>query len=174
MLDPEALLSDHGVRSVSKAYHDHPFELHVGDDAFTLEYAPAESKTSLFGGNSNWRGPVWFPLNYLLIEALQKHDAVLGDSFKIECPTGSGCEMTLWQVTTELTRRLITLFTRGADGRRPVNGGRDKFDTDPHWRDLVSSTSTSTATPAKASAPRTRRAGRAWWPSSSINTRNTR
>ena len=137
VLDPDALLSDHGIRSVSKAYHDHPFVLRVGDDTFTLEYAPAESKTSLFGGNSNWRGPVWFPLNYLLIEALQKHDAVLGDSFKIECPTGSGCELTLWQVTTEITRRLITLFTRGADGRRPVNGGRDKFDTDPHWRDLV-------------------------------------
>jgi hypothetical protein len=137
VLDTDALLSDHGVRSVSKYYKDHPFELRVGDDTFTLEYAPAESKTSLFGGNSNWRGPVWFPLNYLLIESLQKHDAVLGDSFRIECPTGSGNEVTLWQVTTELTRRLVTLFTRDAGGRRPVNGGRDKLDHDPHWRDLV-------------------------------------
>ena len=131
--------------------------------------------TSLFGGNSNWRGPVWFPLNYLLIEALQKHDAVLGDSFKIECPTGSGCELTLWQVTTEITRRLITLFTRGADGRRPVNGGRDKFDTRSTLaRPRRRSTSTSTATPAKASAPRTRPAGQASWPSSSTSMRNTR
>ena len=137
VLDSEAMLSDHGVRSVSRLYRDHPFELRVGDDVFTLEYAPAESKTALFGGNSNWRGPVWFPLNYLLIEALQKHDAVLGESFRIECPTGSSNEMTLWQVGTELTRRLITLFTRGPDGRRPVNGGRDKLDSDPHWRDLV-------------------------------------
>ena len=137
VLDTDLLLSDHGVRSVSKYYRDHPFELRVGDETFTLDYAPAESTTSLFGGNSNWRGPVWFPLNYLLIEALQKHDAVLGDSFKIECPTGSGKETTLWQVTTELTRRLVTLFTRGPDGRRPVNGGCDKFDHDPHWRDLV-------------------------------------
>jgi hypothetical protein len=137
VLNPDLLLSDHGVRSVSKYYRDHPFELRVGNDVFTLEYAPAESTTSLFGGNSNWRGPVWFPLNYLLIEALQKHDAVLGDSFKIECPTGCSDEMTLWQITTDLTRRLVTLFTRGPDGRRPVNGGCDKFDHDPHWRDLV-------------------------------------
>ncbi|MFO1306507.1 MAG: glucosidase [Burkholderiales bacterium] len=137
VLDPEGLFSDHGVRSVSKQYHEHPFVLNVGDQAFTLEYDPAESTTPLFGGNSNWRGPVWFPLNYLLIESLQKHDAVLGESFRIECPTGSGEEMTLWQVGTEMTRRLITLFTRGPDGRRPVNGFRDRFDLDPHWRDLV-------------------------------------
>jgi hypothetical protein len=137
VLDPDAMLSDHGVRSVSRQYHEHPFELALGEDRFSLDYAPAESTTVLFGGNSNWRGPVWFPLNYLLIEALQKHDAVLGESFTIECPTGSGHEMTLWQVTTELTRRLITLFLRGDDGRRPVNGFRDRFDTDPHWRDLI-------------------------------------
>jgi hypothetical protein len=137
VLNTDAMLSDHGVRSISKYYRDHPFELRVGDEVFTLEYAPAESTTALFGGNSNWRGPVWFPLNYLLIEALQKHDAVLGDSFRIECPTGSGNEMTLWQVTTELTRRLVSLFTRGPDGRRPVNGRREKFNHDPHWRDLV-------------------------------------
>ena len=137
VLDEEGMLSPHGVRSVSKHYHEHPFVLHVGDDEFTLDYAPAESTTPLFGGNSNWRGPVWFPLNYLLIEALQKHDAVLGETFKIECPTGSGHEVTLWDVTTEMTRRLITLFTRDADGRRPVNGFRDKFQSDPHWRDLI-------------------------------------
>jgi hypothetical protein len=137
VLGEEAMLSTHGVRSVSKYYHEHPFKITVDGDHFQLDYAPAESTTALFGGNSNWRGPVWFPLNYLLIEALQKHDAVLGETFKIECPTGSGHEMTLWDVTTELTRRLITLFTRDADGRRPVNGFREKFQSDPHWRDLI-------------------------------------
>jgi hypothetical protein len=137
VLDEAGMLSPHGVRSVSKHYHDNPFVLTLGDDRFTLDYAPAESTTTLFGGNSNWRGPVWFPLNYLLIEALQKHDAVLGESFKVECPTGSGSQVHLWQVTTEMTRRLITLFTRDEHGRRPVNGDREKFQSDPHWRDLV-------------------------------------
>ena len=137
VLDPEAMLSPHGVRSVSKYHHEHPFVLAVDGREFSLEYAPAESTTALFGGNSNWRGPVWFPLNYLLIEALQRHDAVLGDTFKVECPTGSQQEATLWDVTTEMTRRLITLFTRDADGRRPINGDREKFQSDPHWRDLV-------------------------------------
>jgi hypothetical protein len=137
VLDPEQLLSPHGIRSVSKYYHEHPFVLAVNGDRFTLDYAPAESTTNLFGGNSNWRGPVWFPLNYLLIEALQKHDAVLGETFKVPCPTGSSNEMTLWEVTTEMTRRLITLFTRDENGRRPVNGDREKFQSDPHWRDLI-------------------------------------
>jgi hypothetical protein len=137
VLDTEGLLSPHGVRSVSKHHHEHPYSIKIGDHEFTLDYAPGESTGTLFGGNSNWRGPVWFPLNYLLIEALQKHDAVLGETFKVECPTGSGHEMTLWEVTTEMTRRLITLFTRDADGRRPVNGDRDKFQSDPYWRDLI-------------------------------------
>jgi len=137
VLDPEQMLSPHGIRSVSKYYHDHPFVLAINGERFTLEYAPAESTTGLFGGNSNWRGPVWFPLNYLLIEALQKHDAVLGESFKVPCPTGSSNELTLWQVTTEMTRRLITIFTRDENGRRPVNGDREKFQSDPHWRDLI-------------------------------------
>ncbi|MFO1322981.1 MAG: glucosidase [Burkholderiales bacterium] len=137
VLDTEGMLSPHGVRSVSKRYREHPFELAVGADKFTLEYAPAESTNTLFGGNSNWRGPVWFPLNFLLIEALQKHDACLGETFKVTCPTGTDREMTLWEVTTEMTRRLITLFTRDAQGHRPVNGDREKFDSDPHWRDLV-------------------------------------
>ena len=137
VLDPQAMLSPHGVRSVSKAHHDHPYSITIGSQTFTLEYAPGESTTALFGGNSNWRGPVWFPLNYLLIEALQKHDAVLGGTFTVECPTGSGREMTLWQVATELTRRLITIFARDENGRRAVNGNREKFQSDPHWRDLV-------------------------------------
>src|SRR5215831_1751840 len=137
VLDSEAMLSDYGVRSVSRSYRDHPCVFTVDGNQFTLDYEPAESRTALFGGNSNWRGPVWFPLNYLLIEALQKHDAVLGETFKIEFPTGSGHETTLWGVSTELTHRLITLFTRNADGRRPVNGCREKFQSDPYWRDLI-------------------------------------
>jgi len=137
VLDTEAMLSDHGVRSVSKYHHEHPYSISIDGTNFTLDYAPAESTNTLFGGNSNWRGPVWFPLNFLLIEALQKHDAVLGETFKVACPTGSQNEMTLWEVTTEMTRRLITLFTRDENGRRPVNGARDKFQSDPHWRDLI-------------------------------------
>ncbi len=137
VLHPDALLSPHGVRSVSKFHHDHPYSITIGRETFTLEYAPGESTTPLFGGNSNWRGPVWFPLNYLLIEALQKHDAVLGGSFTVPCPTGSGTEMTLWEVSTELTRRLISIFARDGNGRRAVHGDREKFQSDPHWRDLI-------------------------------------
>ena len=137
VLDPEGMLSPHGVRSVSKHHHEHPFRLTLDGKELMLDYAPAESTGALFGGNSNWRGPVWFPLNYLLIEALQKHDACLGETFKVECPTGSGQEMTLWEVTTEMTRRLITLFTKDENGRRPVHGDREKFQSDPYWRDLI-------------------------------------
>jgi len=137
VLDPERMLSDHGVRSVSKFHRDHPLHLDLDGHQFTLDYVPAESNSPLFGGNSNWRGPVWFPLNFLLIEALQKHDACLGETFKVECPIGSNNELTLWEVTTELTRRLITLFTRDETGRRAIHGKREKFQTDPHWRDLI-------------------------------------
>jgi len=104
---------------------------------FVLDYEPAESTTVLFGGNSNWRGPVWFPLNVLLIEALQKHHFYLGDDFKVELPAGSGKTMTLWEVTTDLSYRLIRLFLKDDAGRRPVHGDRRKFQTDPHWRDLI-------------------------------------
>ena len=137
VLDTEGMLSPHGIRSVSKRHHEHPFVLDLGDQKFTLDYAPAESTSAFFGGNSNWRGPVWFPINFLLIEALQKHDACLGDTFKVECPTGSGHELTLWDVTTEMTRRLITLFTMDENGRRPIHGDREKFQSDPHWRDCI-------------------------------------
>jgi hypothetical protein len=137
VLDPDGMLSPHGVRSVSKRHAAHPFRLTLDGALLELDYVPAESNNGLFGGNSNWRGPVWFPLNYLLIEALQKHDFYLGEDFKVECPVGSGATMTLWEVTTELTGRLISLFTRDASGRRPVHGNRAKFQTDPHWRELI-------------------------------------
>ncbi len=114
------MLSPHGVRSVSKRHAANPFVLELDGQRFVLDYEPAESTTPLFGGNSNWRGPVWFPLNFLLIEALQKHHYFLGDDYKVECPTGSGNQVSLWQVTTDLSHRLIRLFLQG----RNRAGGR--------------------------------------------------
>ena len=137
MLDEAGLLSPHGIRSLSKRHANAPFVLVLDGQRFVLDYEPGESTTPLFGGNSNWRGPVWFPINFLLIEALQKHHYFLGDDFKVESPAGCGRECTLWEVTTDLTRRLISIFLRDESGRRPVNGGRQKFDDDPHWRDLI-------------------------------------
>ncbi|MGH7351721.1 MAG: MGH1-like glycoside hydrolase domain-containing protein, partial [Candidatus Methylomirabilales bacterium] len=102
-----------------------------------VDYEPAESSTGLFGGNSNWRGPIWFPVNYLIIESLQKFHFYLGDDYKVECPTGSGRMATLWEVAGEISRRLTRIFLRTADGRRPVHGGSGKFQNDPQWRDLV-------------------------------------
>ena len=102
-----------------------------------LDYEPGESTSGLFGGNSNWRGPVWFPLNYLLIESLQKYHHFLGDAFRVELPTGSGRSASLWDAATELSRRLSRIFLRGPDGRRPVFGGTEKFQTDPQFRDYV-------------------------------------
>ena len=102
-----------------------------------VDYQPAESTTDIFGGNSNWRGPVWFPLNFLLIESLQKFHYYYGDSFRVECPTGSGNMLTLWEVAAEISRRLTRLFLRDADGRRPVYGATQKFQDDPLWRDLI-------------------------------------
>jgi len=101
-----------------------------------VDYEPAESSTDLFGGNSNWRGPIWFPMNFLLVEALQRFDYFFGDRLTVEFPTGSGTRMRLWDVAAELSRRLASIFLRGADGRRPVHGGSEVFQTDPHWRDL--------------------------------------
>jgi hypothetical protein len=102
-----------------------------------VDYEPGESSTGLFGGNSNWRGPVWFPLNYLLIEALQKFHYYLGDDYRVECPTGSGKMMTLEEVACEISRRLSRLFLKDNQGRRPINGSNELFHSDPHWRDLV-------------------------------------
>jgi hypothetical protein len=102
-----------------------------------VSYDPAESSTGLFGGNSNWRGPVWFPVNYLLIESLQRFHHFYGDDLKVECPTGSSRLLNLWEVAAELSRALTRLFLRGDDGRRPIHGGCDRFQQDPHWRDLV-------------------------------------
>jgi len=136
VLDPAGLLSPHGVRSVSRRHAEHPFKLQLEGREFMLDYEPAEATSGMFGGNSNWRGPVWFPLNFLLIESLQKHDYFLGNSFRVPC-SEAGETASLWQVAADLSQRLIELFTRGADGRRAVHGRYEKFQTDPHWKDLI-------------------------------------
>ncbi|MGH7408385.1 MAG: MGH1-like glycoside hydrolase domain-containing protein, partial [Candidatus Methylomirabilales bacterium] len=137
MLDESEFLSPYGVRAISRFHKEHPYVLSVNGAEHRVDYEPAESSTGLFGGNSNWRGPIWFPVNYLLIESLQKFHHYLGSEFKVECPTGSGRMMTLWQVAAELSRRLTRIFLCGPDGRRPVFGGIEKFQVDPHWRDLI-------------------------------------
>jgi hypothetical protein len=137
MLDEAEFLSAYGIRALSRFHHEHPYALSVNGSEHRVNYEPAESSTGLFGGNSNWRGPVWFPVNYLLIESLQKFHHYLGDDYKVEFPTGSGRMMTLWEVSAELSRRLTRIFLRGPDDRRPVYGGTEKFQNDPHWRDLI-------------------------------------
>jgi hypothetical protein len=137
MLDPAEFLSDYGIRSLSKYHADHPYVLYVDGVAHTVYYEPAESRTELFGGNSNWRGPVWFPINYLLIESLQKFYHYYGDDFKVECPTGSDHYLTLNEVANELSQRLIRLFLPDETGRRPCFGADETMQRDPHWRDYL-------------------------------------
>jgi len=137
MLDEQEFLSPHGVRAVSRYHKDHPYVLRLDGMEHRVDYEPAESSSGLFGGNSNWRGPVWFPVNYLLIESLQKFHYFYRDTLTVEFPTGSRTTLDLWQVAAELSRRLTRIFLRDADGRRPVYGGSEKFQRDPHWRDLV-------------------------------------
>ena len=137
LLDEQEFLSPHGVRALSRYHKDHPYVFSMMGTSHCVEYQPAESSNGLFGGNSNWRGPVWFPVNYLLIESLQKFHYYLGESFRVEYPTGSGQRRNLAEVAAELSRRLTHTFLRGPDGRRPVYGGTAKFQQDPHWRDLL-------------------------------------
>jgi hypothetical protein len=135
LLDEDEFLGPHGVRALSKYHEQHPFVLWVGDSEYRVAYLPAESDSGLFGGNSNWRGPVWFPMNGLVIRALLILYRYHGDDLRVECPTGSGRMMTLFEVAAEISRRLVSTFLRGDDGRRPVFGGVELFDRDPHWRD---------------------------------------
>ncbi|MBI3329022.1 MAG: glucosidase, partial [Nitrospinae bacterium] len=137
MLDEAEFLSPHGIRAVSQFHRAHPYLLAVNGTEHRVDYEPAESSTGFFGGNSNWRGPLWFPVNYLLIESLQKFHYFYGDSLKVACPTGSDYLLTLWEVAAEVSRRLTRIFLRGPDGRRPVYGGTETFQRDPHWRDLI-------------------------------------
>ena len=137
MLDENEFLSEYGIRSLSKYHQNNPYTIYVDGQPHTINYQPAESTSGLFGGNSNWRGPVWFPVNYLLIESLQKFHHYYGDSLTVECPTRSGHNMTLGEVATELSSRMVRLFLRNSDGNRPVFGGQHMFQNDPHWRNLI-------------------------------------
>ena len=137
MLDESEFLSPHGVRALSRYHLDHPYEVQVNGHINRVDYEPAESTTGVFGGNSNWRGPIWFPVNFLLIESLQKYHHYYGEDFKVECPTHSGNEQDLWQVSKEISRRLTRIFLRGKDGKRPFAGGQELFNSDPNWRDLI-------------------------------------
>jgi hypothetical protein len=137
MLDENEFLSPYGIRSLSKFHEQHPFVLNVGGQEHRVDYLPAESNTGMFGGNSNWRGPIWMPVNALIIRALLNFYLYYGDNFKIECPTGSGKLMNLFEVSKEISDRLTRMFTRDEHGRRPVYGGAEKFQSDPHWRDHI-------------------------------------
>jgi len=137
MLDENEFLGPYGIRSLSRYHLDHPFVFWVGGQEFKVQYLPAESNTGMFGGNSNWRGPVWMPVNALIVRALLNLYMFYGDEFKVQCPTGSGRYMTLYEVAQELTHRLAATFLRDSTGRRPVYGGTAKFQEDPYWRDLI-------------------------------------
>ena len=136
MLDEERFFSPYGIRAVSRFHRDHPYVLTIEGREYRVDYEPAESTSGLFGGNSNWRGPIWFPINYLLVEALQKFHHFYGDELKVECPSGSGQMMTLWEVSGELSHRLLDIFVNDG-GRRAVFGGEQRFQTDPHFKDYV-------------------------------------
>jgi len=137
MLDEHEFLSPYGIRSVSRFHETDPYIFRADGTEYRVDYLPGESNSNLFGGNSNWRGPIWFPVNFLLIESLQRFHYYLGDDFKVEFPTGSGNMLTLWEVAAELSRRLSSIFLRNADDRRPVFGEIEKFQSDPHWQELV-------------------------------------
>jgi hypothetical protein len=136
VLDEDEFLSPYGIRSVSKVHRERPFVLRIGGEEYRVDYEPGEGTTSLFGGNSNWRGPIWFPMNYLLVEALHRYHFFYGDTLTVECPTGSGRYLTLEQVALELARRQCRVFLPDDRGRLPCHGDDERFAADPHWRDL--------------------------------------
>jgi hypothetical protein len=137
MLDENEFLSPYGIRALSKFHERHPYVFNAGGQEHRVDYLPAESNTGMFGGNSNWRGPIWMPVNALLIRALLNFYLYYGDNFKIECPTGSGTLMNLFEVAKEISDRLTRIFLRDATGRRPVYGGTKTFQEDAHWRDHI-------------------------------------
>jgi hypothetical protein len=137
MLDENEFLSPYGIRAISRVHKEQPYVLHVNGMEHRVDYEPAESSTGLFGGNSNWRGPIWFPLNYLIVESLQKFHHYLGEDFKVECPVGSGQMLTLWEVAGELSKRLSRIFLRDVHQRRPVFGFNERFQNDPNWHNLI-------------------------------------
>jgi hypothetical protein len=135
MLDSDQFLSDYGLRSLSKEHDAHPYTVRIDGSTFTVRYEPGESQTGLFGGNSNWRGPIWFPVNYLMIESLQKYHHYYGEALTAAMPQGSDAEMNLWDVAGALSQRLARLFLRDKDGQRPVFGDVELFQARPHWPD---------------------------------------
>jgi hypothetical protein len=137
MLDENEFLSPYGLRSMSKYHERHPYVFHVNGDEYRVDYVPGESNSGLFGGNSNWRGPIWFPVNFLLIEALERYHHFYGNLLKVECPTGSGRMMDLQQVADDLRARLARIFLPDANGRRPCHGAEGRYAEDPYWKDLV-------------------------------------
>jgi hypothetical protein len=137
MLDENEFLSPGGIRSISKYHQDNPYVLRLDSMEYRVDYEPAEAKTPLFGGNSNWRGPVWIPLNYLFIEALRKYHGYYGDSLKVEYPTGSGKSMNLLEVAVQLSRRMTAIFAKDDKGRRSVHGEDRTYQQDPHFKDLI-------------------------------------
>jgi hypothetical protein len=137
LLDENEFLGSHGIRALSKYHEEHPYVFTVHGERFEVKYLPAESDNGMFGGNSNWRGPIWMPMNILILRAILQYYSYYGDDFKIECPTGSGNMMTLFEVAREISSRLESIFTKDANGKRPVFGGSDVFQKDPHWRDYL-------------------------------------
>jgi hypothetical protein len=159
LLDENEFLSEFGIRSLSRYHANHPYVFRAGGREYRVTYLPAESDTGMFGGNSNWRGPIWMPVNGLIIRALMQYYLYYGNDFTVECPTGSGRRMNLYHVAEEISRRPANIFLKGKDGRRPVYGGTRTFQEDPHWRDLILFSSISTATTARAWVPATKPAG---------------
>jgi hypothetical protein len=137
LFDEEEFLSPYGIRALSKVYEAQPYRYTEGSDSEELRYSPADSPVAMFGGNSNWRGPVWMPINFLLIESLQKFAHFYGDSFLVEFPTRSGQWINLWDSSLQLQKRLVGIFRRDGQGRRASNGDVELFQNDPHWRDLI-------------------------------------
>ena len=137
VFDEDEFLSPHGIRSLSKSYKDQSYTFQEGNETGSISYSPAESPIAMFGGNSNWRGPVWMPMNYLLIESLQKYAHYYGDDMTLEFPTGSGNHMNLWDISLELEKRLVGLFQKKADGSRPFQGTNSSIKQDEHWKDLI-------------------------------------
>ena len=135
LLDEQEFLSPFGIRAVSRIHHEHPYTYRVGDREYRVSYLPGESDNDMFGGNSNWRGPIWMPVNMLILRALLQYYMYYGNSFTVECPTGSGKQMNLYDVAEEIGRRLFNIFLKDEQGKRPVHGASRKFQEDPHWRD---------------------------------------
>jgi Glycogen debranching enzyme len=137
LLNENEFLSPYGIRALSRYHKDHPYEMQVNGSQYRVDYEPGESKTGIFGGNSNWRGPLWFPVNYLIIESLQKFHHYFGPAFRVEFPTGSGKVLSLWEIACELSRRLTRLFLRDENGKRPIYGDVNFFQDDPYWKDYI-------------------------------------